>query len=131
MASFSLPSAGSVPFTISIPDEKLVRLQRKLALTTLPDELDDAGWAYGVPLADIARLLARWKDGFDWRAQEAALNAELPQFHRNIEVEGYGTLGVHYVHQRSAVKGAVPLLFVHGCEPLCYVDDTLLFANFS
>ncbi len=119
MASLSLPSTGSVPFTISIPDDKLVKLQRKLALPTLPDELDDAGWAYGAPLADVARLLARWKHGFDWRAQEAALNAELPQFHRDIEVDGYGTLGIHYVHQRSAVEGAVPLLFVHGCESPC------------
>lgn len=115
MASLSLTSAGAEPFTISIPDDKLLSLQRKLALTTLPDELEYAGWAYGAPLADVTRLLARWKDGFDWRAQEAALNAELPQFRRAIEVDEHGTLDVHYIHQRS-VKDAIPLLFVHGCE---------------
>lgn len=116
MASLSLPSAGAEPFTITVLDDELANLQRKLALTTLPDELDDAGWAYGVPLADVSRLLARWKAGFDWRAQEAALNADLPQFRRKIEVDGHGALGVHFIHQRSTVEGAVPLLFVHGCE---------------
>jgi hypothetical protein len=36
-------------------------------------------------------------------------------FTRDIEVEGFGVLNIHYVHQRSKVKSAIPLLFVHGC----------------
>jgi pimeloyl-ACP methyl ester carboxylesterase len=30
-------------------------------------------------------------------------------------VDGFGTLNVHYVHKRSALETAIPLLFVHGC----------------
>jgi hypothetical protein len=30
-------------------------------------------------------------------------------------VEGFGALSIHYVHQRSKIQGAIPLLFVHGC----------------
>jgi hypothetical protein len=30
-------------------------------------------------------------------------------------VVGHGTLNIHYVHQKSAVPDALPLLFVHGC----------------
>ncbi len=108
-------SSLETPFKISIPDEKLKLLQQKLELVTFPDELDDSGKKYGAPLKDIQRLVARWKDGFNWRAQEAALNAELPEFTRDIEVEGFGVLNIHYVHKRSEVEGAVPLLFVHGC----------------
>ncbi|KAK0209491.1 Alpha/Beta hydrolase protein [Armillaria fumosa] len=105
---------SETPFKISIPDEKLELLQRKLALVTFPDELEGSGTKYGAPLKDIQRLVARWKDGFDWRAQEADLNAELPQFTRDIEVENFGILNIHYVHKKSEVEGAVPLLFVHG-----------------
>ncbi|KAI0768969.1 alpha/beta-hydrolase [Trametes elegans] len=101
------------PFTLSIPQAALDALRQKLALTRFPDELDDAGWAYGAPLADVKRLAARWADGFDWRAAEAGINA-LPMYTRPIAVDGHGTLDVHYVHQRSTVAGAVPLLFVHG-----------------
>jgi hypothetical protein len=36
-------------------------------------------------------------------------------FTRDIQVEGFGVLNIHYVHQRSQVQGAIPLLFVHGC----------------
>ena len=109
-------SEAEVSFKIAVPDEHLSILQQKLALTTLPDELEDVAWDYGVPLADIRRLVSRWKEGYDWRKHEAQLNAELPQFTRDIEVEGHGTLNVHYVHKKSEIVDAIPLLFVHGCE---------------
>jgi hypothetical protein len=103
-------------FKIAIPDSDLTRLHQKLELATFPDELTDAGWDYGAPLADIQRLVARWKEGYDWRKYEAQINDELPQFTRDIDVEGFGTLNVHYVHKKSDVADAVPLLFVHGCQ---------------
>ncbi|PBK90355.1 alpha/beta-hydrolase [Armillaria gallica] len=107
-------ASQELPFKISIPDDELKLLQQKLSLLRLPDELEGSGKKYGVPLKDIKRLVARWRDGFDWRAQEAALNAELPQFTQDIEVDGFGVLNIHYVHKKSEVEGAVPLLFVHG-----------------
>ncbi|KAJ3762718.1 Alpha/Beta hydrolase protein [Lentinula raphanica] len=102
------------PFKLSVPDAKLDILRQKLALAEFPDELENAEWNYGVPLADIKRLVAYWKDGYDWRAQEARLNKELPQFTKDIDVDGFGTLNIHYVHQKSPVSNAIPLLFVHG-----------------
>ncbi|KAK7052885.1 hypothetical protein VNI00_004205 [Paramarasmius palmivorus] len=101
-------------FKIAVSDKALDLLKKKLDLTCLPDELDDAGWHYGVPLADIRRLLARWKDGYDWRKYETILNEELPQFTRDIEVEGHGVLNIHYIYKKSEVPNAIPLLFVHG-----------------
>ena len=106
--------SGEQPFKKSVPDDALALLKRKLEDTRLPDEVNAAEWAYGVPLADIKRLVSRWKGEYDWRAHERELNA-LPMFTRTIVVDGFGELNLHYVHQRSAVKGAIPLLFVHGC----------------
>ncbi|KAF8902482.1 Alpha/Beta hydrolase protein, partial [Mucidula mucida] len=62
----------------------------------------------------MRRLVEYWKNGFDWRAQEAAINAELPQFTRDIKVDGFGTLNIHYVHQKSKAFDAIPLSFVLG-----------------
>ncbi|EGN99660.1 hypothetical protein SERLA73DRAFT_88214 [Serpula lacrymans var. lacrymans S7.3] len=101
-------------FEIAIPDKSLENLRAKLELTTFPDELEDAGWKYGAPLADIKRLVGRWKDGYDWRKHEKALNDELPMYTRDIEVENHGALNIHYVHKKSEVVDAIPLLFVHG-----------------
>ncbi|KAF8817103.1 alpha/beta-hydrolase, partial [Phlegmacium glaucopus] len=99
-------------FNITIPEESLSTLRSKLALTTLPYKLEDAGWDYGAPLRDIRRLLSRWKEGYDWRKNEAQLNTQLPQFTRDVEVQGHGTLNVHYVHKKSEVVDAIPSLFV-------------------
>lgn len=108
--------ANEVPFKISVTDDKIAQLKAKLDKVTFPDELEDAGWKYGVPLADIKRLVARWKDGYDWKQQEKSLNDELPQFTRDIDVDGFQTLNIHYVHQKSEAIDAIPLLFVHGCR---------------
>jgi Epoxide hydrolase N terminus len=107
---------AEVPFKISISDDKIAQLRAKLGTVTFPDELEDAGWAYGAPLADIKRIVARWQNGFDWRAQEKNINEELCQFTRDINVDGFGSLNIHYVHQKSQAEDAIPLLFVHGCE---------------
>lgn len=38
------------PFTIDIPQASLERLHQKLALTNLPEDIDEAGSEYGVPV---------------------------------------------------------------------------------
>ncbi|KAJ4482519.1 Alpha/Beta hydrolase protein [Lentinula aciculospora] len=106
--------SAELPFKISVPESKLDVLRQKLTLAEFPDELENANWNYGAPLADIKRIVARWKDGYDWKAEEARLNKELPQFTKDIDVDGFGTLNIHYVHQKSLIVDAIPLLFVHG-----------------
>jgi len=121
-SSNSLTMSSEQPFQISVPEEALSLLKRKLDDTRLPDEVDSADWDYGVPLADIKRLAERWRNGYDWRAHERELN-KLPMFTCPVEVEGFGELNVHYVHQKSSVNGAIPLLFVHGCMSPSVVPD--------
>jgi len=106
----------SQPFTVSIPDSSLNELKSRLASTRFPDELVDSKWDYGVPLSDIKRLVSHWKEGYDWRQEEKKINDALPQFTTDIEVEGHGKLNIHFVHKVSQVKGAIPLLIIHGCE---------------
>lgn len=101
-------------FKLSIPDSDLDLLRRKLRDTRLPDELEGAKWDYGVPLVDIKRLVARWENGFEWRKVENEINT-IHQFTRDIDIEGFGSLNIHYIHQKSELDTALPLLFVHGC----------------
>ncbi len=111
------------PFSIAVSDERLRHLRQKLALADFPGEAADAEpWAQGPPLADIKRLAQYWANGFDWRAAEARLN-RFAQFTTPIEVDGFGTYSVHFVHEQSAVKNAIPLLFVHGW-PGSFVEVT-------
>lgn len=95
-------------FRIDVPQADLDDLHRRLDATRWPDELPGVGWTRGVPLAYLKELADYWRHGYDWRAQEARLN-ELPQF--TTEIDG---ARVHFLHIRSAVEGAKPLMLIHG-----------------
>lgn len=120
--------ASIKPFAVSVPDSSLERLSQKLSLANLPDELEEAEWDYGAPLADIKRLTKYWQEKYDWRKAEAQIN-ELPNFKTPIEVDGFGSLDIHFVHQKSPVEGAIPLLFAHGCK--CPLKNPTSMRQFS
>ncbi|KAJ6443484.1 putative serine hydroxymethyltransferase, mitochondrial [Purpureocillium lavendulum] len=102
------------PFKIAVPEEAVRRLKEKLAAAAFTDETQFTdSWDYGAPLTDVKRLAERWRDGFDWRAQEAKLN-QVPQFTTKVHVDGFGELNIHFVYKKSTRKGAIPLLFCHG-----------------
>ena len=105
------------PYKISIPDSSLSTLHTKLSAATFPSPLDPAltdSWAYGAPLSEVKRLAEYWLNAFDWRKAEALLNNTLPQFTTAVGVDGFGDYDIHFVHIRSKVGNAIPLLFLHG-----------------
>ena len=103
------PHAEAIrPFTIEIADEVLTDLDTRLARTRLPDQIPGTSWDYGMNRAYLEELLAYWQDGFDWRAQERRLN-EFDHFKTVID-----GVDMHFIHQRSAEEGAIPLLLTHG-----------------
>jgi pimeloyl-ACP methyl ester carboxylesterase len=103
---------SAVSWKLSIPADKIQRLRQKLELVDLPDEIDGVGWDQGPPLSKIKRLVDAWKS-FDYGKFENEINNE-PNFTSPIEVEGFGTLDIHFIHDRSDNPHAIPLLFVHG-----------------
>jgi Epoxide hydrolase N terminus len=64
-----------VPFTLEIPEADIEDLKTRLTRARLPDQAPDAPWAYGTDLAYMRDLIPWWRDQFDWRLQEAKLNA--------------------------------------------------------
>ena len=96
------------PFRIDIPQADLDDLADRLGRTRWPDELPGVGWTRGVPLGYLKDLAAYWRDGYDWRKQEARLN-QLPQFTTTID-----GANLHFLHVRSPEPDALPLVLTHG-----------------
>ena len=96
------------PLTIQVPDEVLADLQARLSRTRLPDQIPGTGWDYGTDRAYLEELQSYWQDEFDWRAQERTLN-EFDHFRTMVD-----GIDVHFIHQRSPVEDATPLLLTHG-----------------
>jgi hypothetical protein len=109
-------AAAVKSFKVSVPDEAIRSVKAKLASATYAQEVDFSDdWSYGTALSDVKRLAKYWADGFDWRAQEAKIN-KLPQFTTVVNIDGFGDLEMHFVHQRSDRPDGIPLLFSHGCK---------------
>ncbi|MEU8630689.1 epoxide hydrolase family protein [Amycolatopsis sp. NPDC048633] len=96
------------PFRIDVPPAQLDDLRARLANTRWPDQPADAGWRLGAPVDYVRELAEYWRTGFDWRAQEARINA-FPQFTTTID----GT-NVHFLHVVSPEPSATPVLLTHG-----------------
>lgn len=109
--------ANIQPFVFQILESDFNKLRQKLAFSTFPDELDEAGWEYGAPLKDVKRLAEYWRDSFDWKAMENKINS-LPNYTSTIEIDGFDPLNVHFLHVKAPTEDAIPLLFVHGCPLL-------------
>ena len=96
------------PFSINIPEAALTDLKSRLGHAVLPSTGGEAGWAQGPQLAWVEALRSRLLGGYDWRAQEAAINRH-PQF--TTEIDGQT---IHFLHVKSREANATPLLLIHG-----------------
>ena len=105
------------PFTIAVEDSVLEDLQQRLADTRWPDEIPNTGWDYGSNLAYLKELVEHWRTKFDWRAQEAKLNAFS---HFKSEVDG---LDIHFIHEKGRGPNPIPLVITHGW-PSCFFEMT-------
>jgi len=84
------------PFRVAIDQESLDDLRSRLDRTRWTSDIPGEGPDYGTSLTWVRRLAGYWRDGFDWRAAEARLNA-CPQF--ITEIDGQD---IHFLHVPAA-----------------------------
>ncbi|KAJ7451135.1 Alpha/Beta hydrolase protein [Mycena latifolia] len=97
------------PFRIDL-SKGIPHLEALVKNTRLPEKplYPGAGSEFGVQLDFLRNLTAQWVGGYDWAQQEAELN-QFAQYTTTI-----GGQTVHFVHEKSHDKDAIPLLLLHG-----------------
>ena len=96
------------PFKIRVSDDELRDLRRRLSNIRWPPDATGKPWSMGTDRAYLQQLMVYWRDTYNWRAQEAALNAFS---HYTTTIDGYT---IHFVHQKSRHPAAMPLVMTHG-----------------
>ena len=96
------------PFEIAVPEADLQDLKRRLTATRWACDLGNADWRYGVEGVWLREMAAYWRDEFDWRRQESAMNA-LPHFQVTI-----GNQKIHFLYIRGRGSNPTPLILTHG-----------------
>jgi pimeloyl-ACP methyl ester carboxylesterase len=101
-------SVAITPFRIDIPQSAIDDLHQRLDLTRWPNGETVDDWTQGAPLDKVKALCAYWRNAYDWRRCEAAINAH-SQF--TTEIDG---LTIHFIHVRSRHENARPIILSHG-----------------
>lgn len=96
------------PFRISVPQEKLDYIHKRLAdYKWFPAPSDD-NWQYGMKTSVLREITEYWLMSYDWRAAEDQLN-RYPHFKAKVD-----DLEIHFVHVLGEAGGKRPLLITHG-----------------
>ncbi len=107
-----IDNADLTPFVIDIPQVDIDVLHDRLGRTRWPHPVpgrdDRTDFSRGIPLPYLRELAEYWRDGYDWRAHEAALNAH-EQFTTVVDGQTF-----HVVRVQSPNPEATPLILNHG-----------------
>lgn len=95
-------------FQISVSQDVLDRINARLVDTRIGYAPAGGGWDWGTDRDYLQEFVAYWRDRYEWRAEEAKLNA-FPQF--IAEVDG---VDIHFYHVRGDGSRRLPILLTHG-----------------
>ena len=95
-------------YRISVPQAVLDDLKERLSTTRFPDEVEGGGWEGGTNLSYMKEVAAYWQNQFDWRAQEAYLNA-FNWYEAEIDGER-----IQFIHERGKGPNPTPIILFHG-----------------
>lgn len=99
---------GVQPFVIDIAPQVIEDLQDRLRRTRWPADFGNDDWSYGVEGGYLRDLVAYWADGYDWYAQQAAMNRHA---HYRTEIDG---VPLHFLREPGKGPNPVPLILTHG-----------------
>ncbi|KAL7916674.1 Alpha/Beta hydrolase protein [Trichoderma velutinum] len=123
----ALPSANYrlKPYTLNL-ESQVPRMLHLISDTQLPEVPEYHGLSSdaGIPLSTLKSLRTQWLTQFDWKKEQASIN-KYPQF--TAEIEG---LTVHFVHQKSTARNAIPLILFHGW-PGSFLEFLPLIGNLT
>ncbi|HEY2900538.1 MAG TPA: epoxide hydrolase [Polyangia bacterium] len=96
------------PFRIQVEQAVLDDLFARLRRTRWTTVADPVAWQAGTSARYLRDLVDHWLTRYDWRAEEAKLNA-LPQFMADV-----AGASLHFVHVQGRGARRTPLLLLHG-----------------
>ena len=101
-------AVAPVAAVLAVGDDELADLRSRLRATRWPPAWPQASWDAGTDPVELRRLVSYWASDFDWRAQEARINA-LPWYVADLD-----GVAVHFLRFPAERPGALPLVLTNG-----------------
>ena len=96
------------PFSIEIPESAIQDLRDRLSRARFASDFENEDWRYGTNGAYLRELIEYWRDGYDWRQHEAAMNEYA---HYRVAIDG---IPIHFIHERGKGPNPIPIVLTHG-----------------
>lgn len=96
------------PFVLAIDDAVLGDLNQRIGQTRWAHEFSNEDWRYGANGAYLRDLSSYWRNDYDWRATERAIN-DWPNFRTTFD-----GIPIHFIHARGKGPSPIPLILNHG-----------------
>jgi pimeloyl-ACP methyl ester carboxylesterase len=101
--------AISTRFVIDVPDRTIQDLWQRLARTRWPVGHSGGEWEFGASLPFLHEVHDHWQNRYDWRQNEARLNA-----FSHYKARIAPGRDIHYVVEKGSGTSPKPLLMIHG-----------------
>lgn len=117
--NFAFPFDASSPqkFDIQVNQDFLKETTQKVNLYRPERAFQDvADWEDGPPPQAVEDLAAYWSQKYDWSLVQGQINNNFSHYAVNVPGTRNYThpISVHFIHERSSVDDAIPLLLLHG-----------------
>lgn len=101
------------PLNITFNESFVADLRKDLDRAIWPSEPQDASWDFGIPITFLKKLVAYWKDEFDWQQAESDLNATT-HCHVTLSTDDGANVQVHVEVLNAEMLDKPPLLMTAG-----------------
>lgn len=105
------------PFHISVSENDLHGLTRRLDEARLPRGIFFDQWDRGISGKVLVKALEYWQKSYNWRTVEEKLNK---LNHYKAEISG---IDIHFIHEKGKKTKSVPIILTHGW-PDCFLRYT-------
>jgi pimeloyl-ACP methyl ester carboxylesterase len=95
-------------FVVSVPEAELSDLRERLGRTRFAPDFANKDWAYGTCYEELRELVDYWREQYDWRKHEQAINSFA---NYKTEIDG---IPIHFIHERGKGPAPIPLILTHG-----------------
>ncbi|KAF1957895.1 alpha/beta-hydrolase [Byssothecium circinans] len=105
------------PYTINVDPSFIEETRLKASKFRPSVDIRAPAWSDGPPSANVTALGKFWAEEYDWSAEQARINSNFSHYFTTLPPPGgkyTDALDLHFIHQRSQRKDAIPLLMLHG-----------------
>jgi len=96
------------PFKLSVSEETLDFIKKRVSSYPWHEMPSDGGWDYGTNIDYLKGFCKYWVEDFDWKKQEDQINKFS---HFKTEIDGIST---HFIYEKGSGSNPTPLIISHG-----------------